>query len=161
MSEPEAAAPPRSSSELRTAGGGWAALYMRVALAAGYLSAVADRFGLWGAPGEPGVAWGSFGDYLGYTATLTPYLPDAWVPAVGWLATVAEVALAVTLLAGWRTVWSARASGVLLLAFALSMTVGLGIKDPLDASVFAASAGSFMLARLGSGPFSVDRLRSL
>lgn len=159
MGEPEAGRALPSSPELRSDRGGWAALYMRLALGAGFLSAVADRFGLWGAPGEPGVAWGSFGEFLDYTATLTPYFPEGWVPAVGWLATVAEVALAVMLVAGWRTVWAARASGLLLLAFALSMTLGSGIKDPLGASVFAASAGSFLLARVGSGPCSVDRLR--
>jgi hypothetical protein len=32
-----------------------AAIFLRLALAAGFLSAVADRFGLWGPPGTPGV----------------------------------------------------------------------------------------------------------
>ena len=31
-----------------------AAIFLRFALAAGFLSAVADRFGLWGPPGTPG-----------------------------------------------------------------------------------------------------------
>jgi putative oxidoreductase len=37
-------------------------------------------------------------------------------------------------------------SGVLLLSFALTMTLALGIKAPLNYSVFAASAGAFFLA---------------
>lgn len=32
-------------------------LLLRLALAASFLAAVADRFGLWGAPGAPGLAW--------------------------------------------------------------------------------------------------------
>jgi hypothetical protein len=32
----------------------FARIALRVALAAGFLSAVADRFGLWGLPGTPG-----------------------------------------------------------------------------------------------------------
>ena len=32
---------------------GW---FLRIALSASYLSAVADRFGAWGGPGSPGVA---------------------------------------------------------------------------------------------------------
>jgi hypothetical protein len=31
-----------------------AAVFLRLALAAGFLSGVADRFGLWGPPGTPG-----------------------------------------------------------------------------------------------------------
>ncbi len=40
------------------------------ALAAGFLSAVADRFGLWGPTGTPGVAWGGFDPFLVYTRKL-------------------------------------------------------------------------------------------
>jgi hypothetical protein len=46
-------------------------LYLRLALAAAYLSSVADRFGLWGA----GVGWGNFANFLDYTAKLNPFLP--------------------------------------------------------------------------------------
>ena len=140
--------------------GGRPALFLRLALAAGFLSAVADRFGLWGAPGEPGVAWGTFESFLAYASTLNPYLPEAWIPALGWTVTVAEVGLAGALAAGWKTRWAALGSGLLLLAFAVGMTVGTGLKAPLDASVFAASAGAFLLARTGAGPLSLDRLRA-
>jgi hypothetical protein len=37
------------------------------------------------------------------------------------------------------------------------MAIGTGIKSPLDASVFTASAASFALAVLGPGRWSVDR----
>ena len=65
-----------------------AAVVLRVALAAGFLSSVADRFGLWGPAGTPGVAWGSMDPFLTYTHELLWYLPAVLVPAAGWAATV-------------------------------------------------------------------------
>ena len=68
------------------------------------------------------------------------------MPIVGWVATLGEVGFAVALLMGWRLRWVANASGLLLLLFALAMTISEGIKSPLDSSVFAAAAGAFLLA---------------
>lgn len=126
-----------------------AAIFLRVALAAGFLSAVADRFGLWGPAGTPGVAWGSFDPFLAYTGQLLWYLPTGLVPAAGWAATVLEVALAVGLLVGVRRRAVALASGVLLLVFAVTMTIALGPEPPLTYSVWSAAAGAFLLASLG------------
>jgi hypothetical protein len=50
------------------------------------------------------------------------------------------------LLIGWQLRWFALAAGLLLLAFAATMTLALGLKAPLDFSVFAAAAGAFLLA---------------
>jgi hypothetical protein len=44
-------------------------------------------------------------------------------------------------------------------AFALTMTLALGIKEPLDFSVFSAAAGSLLLAACPTSLFSVDHLR--
>src|SRR5215475_15037309 len=77
-----------------------AAIFLRLALAAGFLSAVADRFGLWGPPGTPGVGWGEFTQFLAYTGQLLWFLPASLVPAAGWAATVLEFTLAVGLLVG-------------------------------------------------------------
>ncbi len=120
--------------------------FLRIALAAGFLSAVADRFGLWGPPGAPGVAWGNWSEFLDYVAALNWFLPAFLVPIVGWVATLGEVGFAVALLMGWRLRWVANASGLLLLLFALAMTISEGIKSPLDSSVCAAAAGAFLLA---------------
>jgi uncharacterized membrane protein YphA (DoxX/SURF4 family) len=126
---------------------GAAPVALRVALAAGFLSAVADRFGLWGPAGTPGVSWGGFGRFLEYTATLLPFLPAALVAAAGWASTVAETVLGVALLAGVRVRLAALASGVLLLTFAVAMTAALGPEAPLSYSVWTAAAGAFLLAR--------------
>jgi uncharacterized membrane protein YphA (DoxX/SURF4 family) len=125
-----------------------AAGFLRVALAAGFLSAVADRFGLWGPAGTPGVAWGSFEPFLDYTGKLLWYLPAGLVAVAGWAATVLEVVLAVGLLLGVRLRAVALASGVLLVAFAAAMTAALGPEPPLSYSVWAAAAGAFLLASL-------------
>jgi len=129
----------------------YGSFFLRLALGAAFLSAVADRLGLWGAAGEPGVAWGDFENFLAYTATLTPYLPNVLVAPVGWLATLAEVVLGVALIGGLHLRRTALASGFLLLAFGVSMILGDGIKAPLDASVFTASAAAFVLALQSHG----------
>lgn len=129
---------------------------MRIALAAGFLSAVADRLGLWGPYGSSGVAWGDMEHFLRYTAKLNPWFPHAIVPVAGWAATIAETALAILLIIGLQTRWAARLSGWLLLAFALGMTAGTGVKAPLDASVLAAAGGAFMLAIAPRYAWSLD-----
>jgi thiosulfate dehydrogenase (quinone) large subunit len=140
------------SSGLRS----YSTLFARLALAAGFLSAVADRFGVWGPPGGAGVAWGDFASFTTYAAAINPWSPPALVPALAWIATVAEIALAILLVAGYRTRWAALGSGVLLLLFALGMTAGTGIKSAFDASVFAASAAGFLLAGATRYPVSLD-----
>ena len=121
-------------------------IFARVALGAGFLSAVADRFGLWGGPGARHVAWGDFAHFLEYTRTLNPWLPARLIPALGWFVTITEIVLGVALVAGVARRLVAALSGALLLAFAVGMTVGTGAKTALDASVFAAAAGAFLLA---------------
>jgi putative oxidoreductase len=123
-----------------------AEIFVRLALAAGFLSAVADRFGLWGPPGAPNVVWGAWQPFIEYVALLNGFAPPSLHPALGWIATIAEVVIALGLLIGWRLRWFAMASGVLLLIFALAMVIALGLKPPLDYSVLAAAAASFLLA---------------
>ena len=58
-------------------------LAVRVALAAGFLSAVADRFGYWGPPGAEGIAWGNIENYKSYVGLLNWFLPPALISPVG------------------------------------------------------------------------------
>ncbi len=135
-------------------------LYLRLALGTGFVSAVADRFGLWGRPGAPFVAWGNFQNFLHYTAVLSPWLPASWIPAVGWFTTACEAAFGIALILGLQTRLAAFASGFLTLLFALAMVIALGVKAPLNYSVFAFSGGSFLLATIGKYPWSVDSFQS-
>jgi thiosulfate dehydrogenase (quinone) large subunit len=133
-------------------------LYTRLALGLAFLSAVADRFGLWGPPGATGVSWGNVENYQTYVATLNPFVPPALLPLVGWVATVAEVVAGVALLLGFRLREAAILSGLLLLAFGFGMMLGIGFKRALDFSVFAASGGAFLLAQVTESPLSIDAL---
>lgn len=138
-----------------------AARLLRLALAATYLSAVADRFGLWGPPGAPGVVWGDWTAFVAYTALLNPWTPGLAHP-LAVIATAAEILIALALLAGFMLRKTALASAALLAAFAIGMIAGVGVKAPLDYSVFTALAASLLLAerqrsdaRRGDGPAPV------
>jgi len=75
----------------------------RIGLSVSLLSDVADRFGAWGRPGAPQVAWGTFSNFLAYTETLNPWCPPALIPVLGWFATGAELALGIALVVGSHT----------------------------------------------------------
>ena len=121
-------------------------IFARLALGITFLSAVADRFGLWGKFGTPHVAWGNFARFTAYTARLNWFLPAASIPALAWVATALEVILGIALIFGIYLRYAAMATGILLLLFGLAMVFGTGPKSPLDASVFSASAAAFLLA---------------
>jgi uncharacterized membrane protein YphA (DoxX/SURF4 family) len=125
-----------------------ATISLRIALGIAFLSAVADRFGLWGKPGRPGVSWGNMTQFNVYVAKLNWFLPSAIIPLTGWAATAAELLLGLGLLIGWQLRWVSLASALLLLAFGLTMLLALGPKAPLDYSVFTAACAAFLLSAL-------------
>jgi len=135
-------------------------VFLRLALGFFFLSAVADRFGIWGDFGQPHVAWGTFAKFEAYTGQLNWFLPKTVIPALAVISTGAETVLAILLILGWQTRLAALLSGFLLLSFALTMTAALGIKAPLDLSVFTAAGGAFLLFGSTEFPFSVDSSRS-
>ena len=121
-------------------------LFTRFALALGFLSAVADRFGLWSLVLDSDkIAWGNMQSFINYTGTLLFYLPSGLVSTLAWVTTIAELLLGVLLLAGVWLKYTAFLSGILLLLFALAMFASLGVKAPFDYSVFIASACAFLL----------------
>lgn len=121
-------------------------LFARVAIAFGFLSAVADRLGLW-TPllGSENVVWGNMQSFTAYTGVLLPWVPKSLLPLFAWGATIAEVVLGVLLLIGFQKRLVALLSGILLLTFAFSMLFSLNVKAPLDYSVFAAAACALLL----------------
>ena len=133
-------------------------VFLRLALGISFLSAVADRFGFWGEYGRPNVAWGNYARYVAYTVKLNWFLPAAMIPALAIIATAAEILLGLLLVLGWKTRTIALLSGVLLTSFALAMTMALGVKAPLDFSVFSAAGGALLLATSADFPFSLDEL---
>ena len=137
---------------------GYAALLLRIGIGVGFLSAVADRFGLWGPFGQPSVEWGDFSRFLEYTHTLNWYLPAGMIPLLGGIATGAEILFGLLILVGWHTRVAALLSGLLLLTFGVAMTLALGIKAPLNFAVLTGVGGALLLANCEGFPFSVDEL---
>lgn len=121
-------------------------LFARFAIAFGFLSAVADRFGLW-TPllGSENVVWGNMESFTTYTGVLLPWVPKFLLPLFAWTATIAETVLGILLLIGFKMRLTALLSGILLLMFAFSMLFSLNVKAPFDYSVFAAAACAFLL----------------
>src|SRR4051794_851468 len=66
-----------------------ARLFARFALGASFLSAVADRFGLWGPHGAKNVSWGNFAHFVEYTGAVMSLFPSSFTVSFAWAATVA------------------------------------------------------------------------
>lgn len=128
-------------------------LFLRLAISAGFLSAVADRFGFWS---KENSAWGNWENFLAYTKVLNPLVPENLLEPVAIIATALEIIFAVFLLAGFKTELFAKLSGYLLLLFGLSMTCTIGIKAPLDYSVFTGAAACFALSLLTEKYLEID-----
>ena len=123
----------------------WALRYARLALGAAFLSGIASRLGLWG----PGKGYGTFGNFVKYTAQVNSFMPVGSIPFLAWAATAAELTLGLALLLPLRRRairYAALASAGLLALFGLAMGASFGIKEPLDYSVFSASSAALLLA---------------
>jgi putative oxidoreductase len=131
-------------------------LFLRIAVSACFLSAVADRLGIWGAPGDAGVAWGNWENFIHYSNSVNSFVSPGIGRILALVATSLEILLSVLLLLGYKTRFTALASGTLLLCFALAMTISFGIKSPLDYSVWTGAAGCFLLSALPSYSYSID-----
>lgn len=118
-------------------------IFLRLSIAAAFLSAAADRLGMWS---KEVSLWGNWNNFLDYTELINPWFPNFLIPAIGFIATAAEILFAVFLIIGFRTELFAKLSGYLLLIFALSMTFSTGIKGVFDYSVLTASGGAFALS---------------
>lgn len=129
-------------------------LFLRLALSVTMLSAVADRFGFWG----ENSAWGNMENFKAYTQKLTFFLPEALSFISAYAATFLEILFPLMLILGFKTKIAAYGSGFLLLIFAVSMTVALGVKAPLDYSVWVGCAGAFLLASQQHYTFNIDQL---
>lgn len=71
----------------------WSLIFLRISLGSSFLSAVADRFGLWGSFGAKNVSWGNFEEFQKYTASLNWFLPEAVIPLIAGIATVLEIVI--------------------------------------------------------------------
>ncbi len=124
-----------------------AAYYVRFALAAAFLSAVAGRFGLW--HGTFDMQY--FHHFIEYTGQVNSFMPAVTIPFIAWAATACETTLAVLLIAGVWPRQVAWAAAILLAMFATAMAISFGPKAPLDYSVYSASSAAVLLALQAEG----------
>jgi uncharacterized membrane protein YphA (DoxX/SURF4 family) len=146
------------AAQFRENGTEIARLFARFALGASFLSAVADRFGLWGPNGAKNVSWGNFAHFVEYTGAVTSLFPSSFTVSFAWAATAAETIFGILLIAGFKIRITSVLSGLLLLSFAIAMATGLGVKTPLDYSVFSAAAAAFLLALWEPDRFTLDNV---
>jgi putative oxidoreductase len=137
---------PSDPTERLSIATGIAPLLLRLALGVTLLSAVADRFGIWGPPGAATVSWGDWTHFVAYTAKVNSFLPTALAPALAIVATIAETLLGITLILGIFRRPVAFASAALFALFAGAMTLSFGVKAPLNFSVFVDFAAAFLLS---------------
>jgi len=119
--------------------------YARFALGAAFLSSVAARFGVWG-------HW-SWAEYEQWVRELNWFLPAFAIPPLAVLVTLLEGGLGLALVLGASHPWVARGAALLLAVFGLAMAIADGPKEPLDYSVFSASACALLLDRRSAPPF--------
>src|SRR5215475_13728114 len=108
-------------AQLRENGTEIVRLFARFALGGSFLSAVADRFGLWGPNGAKNVAWGDFAHFVEYTGAVTSLFPSSLTVWFAWAATVAETLFGILLIAGFTTRMTSVLAGLLLLLFAMGI----------------------------------------
>lgn len=135
-------------------------LFGRLAIGTVSLSAVADRFGFWGAHGAQNVDWGDFSHFTMYTAQVNAFLPSALAPTLAVLATIAELSLGIALILGIWTRAAAIGAASLFAIFGTAMTISFGVKKPLDFSVFVDCAAALFLAGVPYYRWSIDALLS-
>ena len=149
---------PAANGQIRAA----STIFARLALRAGFLSAVADRFGLWRAVDTNNVAWGNSDAYSQYLRVLAPYFPAGLLDVAAWGATSGRSCSRCCPVAGRDTALeTALASTATLVVFASSMFIFSGFEASLTASVFSAAAAALLLALCppGSDVVSIDQLR--
>jgi putative oxidoreductase len=120
-------------------------MFLRLALGITFLVSVGDRVGLFGPFGAKNVSWGDWSHFVQYVAVLNWYVPKDLIPVLAVLETIIEVALGVALLLGIHQRAVAWSSAALLMSFALTMSVALGITAPLSYSVFTAAGSALLL----------------
>jgi uncharacterized membrane protein YphA (DoxX/SURF4 family) len=121
---------------------------LRLSLAASFLSAVADRFGLWAPLGQG--SWGSMDSFTDYVHQLVPFASGWFLTVIVWGVTVTETALGVLLLIGRRPKLVGATTCLVLMVFGVAMGVSLGLESPLAYSVFSAASAAAAYAILGT-----------
>jgi putative oxidoreductase len=122
-----------------------AKVFVRLALGVTFLVSIGDRFGWLGAYGSKNVSWGDWPHFVQYVAVLNSFVPKSLIPGLAILETIIELGLGIALLLGIYQRVVAWSSAGVLVSFALTMSIALGITAPLSYSVFTALGAALLL----------------
>lgn len=136
----------------------WLSVVVRIGIAITFLDSLADRFGVLGPPGAPGVSWGNWANFVIYTRMVNGFLPASFAPTLAVLATAAEIVLSAALVLGVQLRLAALGAGLLTLTYAVAMTISLPIQQMFHFAVLVFATAGFALATLDTYPASVDSL---
>lgn len=123
----------------------WITALLRAVIGLEFVLSVADRFGLLGPPGH-GVSWGDFAHFVAYTRQVNSFLPASSAPLLAVLATIAESAVGLALVLGFRTSYTARAAAVLLGLFGSAMVASGLIAAQFFYGVFVLAAAAWVVS---------------
>jgi len=130
--------------------------FVRMAVATAFLSAVGDRLGFWGQPGTKYSSWGNWDNFMLYSNKLNFFVPELLQEPLAILATALEVIFGGLLILGYKTKLTAILSGLLLILFALTMTLAFGIKSSFSYSVWIGAGACFLLAHVETYHYGLD-----
>lgn len=137
-----------------------AQLLVRLALGAGFILPVLDRFGCLGGPGGKGVSWGNWAAFVRYAHSMMPFLSGFAASVMAGMATACEIVFGLCLIAGFRVRVAAAGAALLTLVFGVCMAVFLGIGAPFNYPVFVFTGAACVLATIPEYRWSVDELLS-
>ncbi|MDH2566678.1 DUF417 family protein [Acinetobacter baumannii] len=121
---------------------------LRIFIGITFISAVLDRFGLWGKYNGVDVSWGSMNQFYKDVTTLTPWISDNSIYYISWFVTILELILGICMIIGFKIKYTSFLSGILFLIFAISMTMFLSFKLMLNYNVMICALSSFLLFKL-------------
>lgn len=125
----------------------WAARLSGAVIGVLLLGAVADRFGLLGASGDPGVSWGDWSHFRAETARLVPWSHLVSSGAVA--ATLAELLLGALLVAGLEWRWTGKLGAGLFAVYLVAMIPGMGPSSVLQYGVPVLIGGCLLTSARG------------
>lgn len=131
-------------------------LFLRIALSLGFILPVMDRIGYMGAPGSGKVAWGDWEHFINYTNILLPFLNRTAANIMGSAATIAELAIGICLLIGFKIKLASIGAALITFTFAVCMIAASGIGAPFQYPVFVFTGAALVLSGLDNFKWSMD-----
>jgi putative oxidoreductase len=132
---------------------------VRIVLGLAFLLSVADRFGLMGAYGSPGVSFGDYAHFVAYTRQVNSFLPESWAPTLAALATSCEATIGTALILGVSPRNAVLAALALLLVFGTAMSISLGLDSHFPYAVVVLTSGAWFLSTLDCSAWSIEAWR--